>query len=390
MEKGLNVQEIFKIIPEEVLEEFAKKTEVDKNVKKLTGKSIFQLLLFSYIQSERVSLRLMENYYQTEQFRSFLTENKGGTKHTSLSDRFRTIKTEYFETILSYLVEKVKQLKLTQEAQQIMRFDSTLITLSSKLLKHGLPTGAGGKKRQIKVTVGFNGLPRKIKVFEDNSSVGSEEVALKAAILEYSAKADGIVVFDRGLGSRKTFRQLDEEEIQFVTRLNNKARYKEVGSFSECSGKVVGNLTLEKDIEVQLGAKATRWLPHKLRLIIGTSPTGETFYFLTNIKDLTAEEITEIYKKRWDIEVFFRFIKQELNAKHFISRDLNGIKVTISMIMILAIMLLIYKLSNNIKGYKVVKIRFKNELEMEIIKDIIVFCGGDPERLKERWQKVNL
>ena len=50
------------------------------------------------------------------------------------------------------------------------------------------------------------------------------------------------------------------------------------------------------------------------------------FYFITNKLELSPKEIADIYKQRWDIEVFLRFIKQELNASHFLSVSENGIR----------------------------------------------------------------
>ena len=102
---------------------------------------------------------------------------------------------------------------------------------------------------------------------------------------------------------------------------------------------------------------------------------------MTNIFDLPAEEITEIYKKRWDIEVFFRFIKQEMNFKHYFSREWTGIQVMIYIILIAAILLLSYIKSNKLKGYKIPKIAFCNQLQDEIIQQIIIHCGGDPTKL---------
>jgi IS4 transposase len=170
-----------------------------------------------------------------------------------------------------------------------------------------------------------------------------------------------------------------------VSRLKDNARYKKIKELAEVKGRIVGELCLEEDLEVQLAAKSTRWLKPRFRLISAThQKSGARLMFITNIDadKMSAEEITEVYRKRWDIQVFFRFIKQELNAKHFLSRDKNGITVVMYMIMILATMLLIYKLSNKLSGYKIVKIQFKHELEMELIKELIIWCGGDPRKLK--------
>ncbi|KAA6304035.1 hypothetical protein EZS27_044321, partial [termite gut metagenome] len=83
------------------------------------------------------------------------------------------------------------------------------------------------------------------------------------------------------------------------------------------------------------------------------------------------------YKCRWDIEVFFRFIKQELNVSHLVSLNKNGIEVMLYMTLIVAMFVLIYKRTNEI-GYKTAKRRFAMELRNLIISMIVVECGGDP------------
>ena len=94
--------------------------------------------------------------------------------------------------------------------------------------------------------------------------------------------------------------------------------------------------------------------------------------------ELPAEEITEIYKKRWDIEVFFKFLKQELNFEHILVRTDNGVRVTMYMTLITAMLIIVYKHFNKLKGYKIPKLKFELELEKELIEQIIIICGGNP------------
>ncbi|MDN3030396.1 MAG: transposase [Candidatus Tisiphia sp.] len=101
-------------------------------------------------------------------------------------------------------------------------------------------------------------------------------------------------------------------------------------------------------------------------------------WFLSNILYLSAQDIASSYKKRWEIEVFFKFIKQNLQIKHFISHRENGMKVYIYCILIAAILFAIFKKVNNLLGFKLVLLQFTLLLEKEIIKDIVLFCGGDP------------
>ena len=78
--------------------------------------------------------------------------------------------------------------------------------------------------------------------------------------------------------------------------------------------------------------------------------------------DVEASQIAYIYKKRWDIEVLFRFMKQEMNLTHFVCNETNAIRVMLYCTMIAAMLVLIYKKQNGVKSYKKAKIRFFKEL----------------------------
>ena len=88
---------------------------------------------------------------------------------------------------------------------------------------------------------------------------------------------------------------------------------------------------------------------------------------------------------RWDIEVFFKFIKQHLNAKHFLSRDINGIKVVFYIILIAALLILTFKKLNNIDSFKLAKKRFVEQLRRAITYDIILLYQHDPSKFKNSF-----
>ena len=134
---------------------------------------------------------------------------------------------------------------------------------------------------------------------------------------------------------------------------------------------------------IYLFKEGTERAGHPVRCIEAVQKeTGESIHFVTNIKELSAEDITLLYKHRWDIEVFFKFLKQELNFSHLINRSENGIKVMLYCTMIAAILLLTYKEINGLKGHKIMKQRFLNELEKLLMKDFVIICGGNPEMVE--------
>lgn len=116
-----------------------------------------------------------------------------------------------------------------------------------------------------------------------------------------------------------------------------------------------------------------------LLVVIKNEKNGKEFWLLTNEFELSSKEISDYYRKRWDIEVFFRFMKQELNLSHLVSMNKNGIEVMVYMTMIASILLLIYKKVNI--GYKTAKRRIAMELRDSITAILIVFAGGDPAKV---------
>ncbi|WP_269777908.1 transposase [Ursidibacter maritimus] len=107
--------------------------------------------------------------------------------------------------------------------------------------------------------------------------------------------------------------------------------------------------------------------------------------FLTNNKTYRALEIAELYKKRWEIEVFFNFLKQNLNFSHLLSHHYNGMQVEMYMALISAILILVYKKENNLSGYKITKLKMALELESLLIKEVVIICGGDPNKADDVW-----
>ena len=96
--------------------------------------------------------------------------------------------------------------------------------------------------------------------------------------------------------------------------------------------------------------------------------------------DLSAKEITDYYRKRWDIEVFFRFIKQELNVKHFLSLKKRHTGNHLHVFKITAMLILRYKKAKHL-GYKTTKRRLKMEIRNLAIAIIITHTGGNPNMI---------
>jgi hypothetical protein len=388
-QKKITLKDLLGFIPESFFDKIAAETNVDFQVKKLNGKVMFNLIMMGLLDSERISLRVMEQIYSSQKFKIISgIWAKEETKHSSIGDRISTISSDYFEELFIKCVETFNSKFKKKEIGKynIERFDSTMVSLSSKLLSFGMVNGLKNKEgkhtiNQLKFTIGFNGLiPHKAKIYTAQTHLG-EDLPLYETIMENKYDEKSIAVFDRGLKSRKKFAAIDKEKKLFVTRINQTNNYKIIEIINSKAIETEG-LIIKKELKVYLLSGNKTVIKTPLRLIIAKQKeTNQSIFFVTNITDLNAEEICEVYKKRWDIEVFFRFLKQELNLKHLVSRTANGIKVMLYMTLITAMLLLIYKEINNVKGYKMAKRKFVSELDNEILKIIIIACNGNPDKL---------
>lgn len=221
--------------------------------------------------------------------------------------------------------------------------------------------------------------------------------ALAEAIFKQIKKEEhheNIYLIDRGLQSTRTMKDFEEKSLKFIIRAKENRKYEEIESFLETENALKWDgWEVIKDSKVKLYTGKPiqnkrgniHYREEKVEtyfrlLVIKNEKTGKEFWFITNEFELSAREISDYYRKRWDIEVFFRFMKQELNLSHLVSLNKNGIEVMVYMTMIVSMLLLIYKKVNNL-GYKTAKRRIAMELRDRITAILIVFAGGDPTRV---------
>ena len=382
-EDGIGVSELLELIPEDLLDHLAEETNVDHQAKKLYGRNVFYLLLYGLLDGERVGLRTLQDFYNSRHFKAlFRLPGTKSIKYNSISARLARMNVDFFEKAYQSIYEQCSQLydqNTLSSKYKITRVDSTMVCEAANKLEKGINVGCkkDGKK-QIKYTVSLtNMFPSSVEIFTQQKHI-SENFTIPNVISKLIDKGqDNVFVFDRGVASRETFCELGENNLSFVTRLNVNSRYVYLEDVSQPDNRVFRNLLVIKDVRVYLYKTGTNVVEYPFRLLITQNEKGKKFWFLTNRFDLSCEEIINIYKHRWDIEVFFRFLKQELNFRHFISVNENGIRILLYMTLILSMLILIYKKINGF-GYKTAKRRFAMEFRDIITDMIVVHCGGDP------------
>jgi len=154
-----------------------------------------------------------------------------------------------------------------------------------------------------------------------------------------------IVAIDKGYNDYTWYKQLTDNEIFFVTRLKTNAKYCTVARRAVLKNK---GLTSDQTIEFT-GSQTAKKCPIQLRRIGYREPdTGKHYVFLTNNFKLAAKTIADIYKSRWQVELFFKWIKQNLKIKSFIGTSKNAVMTQIWIAMCVYLLLAFLKFQSGL------------------------------------------
>ena len=374
------INKLLSFIPDKELEAFAIDTQVNKSTKKLHGQLLFKLLFYCMVTEKDNSLRGLQSTLESAVFRmvSGLPE-EFGVSHSSISERLNVINVDFFEKIFHYCLTAYRN-TASELNKDIVRFDSTIISMSTKLMNIGYNLRGGDAEncRLIKFTIGYSDMPDCICFYKDQT-YNSENKALTETILANQKTATQINVFDRGITSRDNYDKLTDKEISFISRINPGAKQEVHLANTIAKAIQTETLAITSDSWVYLYTMHKKRSKHPVRLIEAVrKDNNEKIIFITNRKDIENTDVAAIYKSRWDIEIFFKFIKQHLNFSHLLNRTENGIKVMMYVTMTVAILLTEYKKLRKLTGYKIPKRKFAQELENDMLYNFVLQCNGDP------------
>jgi hypothetical protein len=137
---------------------------------------------------------------------------------------------------------------------------------------------------------------------------------------------DSIVSFDRGYNDYNFMYSLNKKNVYFVTRPKKDLGYQVIGQHSESKKK---NVLSDEIIAIKKDRTRKKY-PEPLRLVkVFDTKRNKIIAFITNNFKLAASTIAEIYKARWQIEIFFKWIKQRLKIKSFMGTSKNAVLIQI-------------------------------------------------------------
>jgi hypothetical protein len=188
---------------------------------------------------------------------------------------------------------------------------------------------------------------------------------------------DSLLVVDRGYTDYAWYNHLNANDIFFVTRQRRNAVYQVVERHA-----VLKTKGLTSDQTIRLTGTKAKECPILLRRIgYRDAETGKHYVFLTNNFKLAASTIAAIYKARWQIELFFKWIKQNLKIKSFLGTSKNAVMTQIWIAVCIYLLLAYLKFISQI-GQSLQQMLRLIQLNLFERRDLLALLRGDPPEPK--------
>jgi IS4 transposase len=315
---------LLKHVPWHKFERAVEKHDADALSRKLDTKRHFIALLYGQM-SGATSLREVVTGMASHETRLY---HVGATpvKRSTMSDANSKRPWQVFSELFAQMLPQAHRGLRRATADAVRLIDSTGVQLSSLSADWAtFSTDVFGAKAHII----YDPHADRPVYFAVTPANVNDITAAKAMPIEPGAT----YVYDLGYYDYGWWAGLDDAGCRFVTRLKKNTPFTAVQE-----NRVPKNSNIISDRIGHLPARLARSRNNPLQVpvreITVTIDTGKVLRIVTNDLDAPAEEIAELYKQRWQIELFFRWVKQTLRIKHFIGITENAVRIQIAVALI--------------------------------------------------------
>lgn len=312
---------------------FISKYEFDKQVDKYKGdfktrtfSCWDQFLSMSFAQlTYRESLRDIEACLQSRKSRLYNLGFRGNITRTNIANANEHRDWRIYAGLAHELIKRAKKL-YANESNISSELETTIYAIDSSTIDLCLSLFPWAKFRKRKAAIKLHtimDLNGSIPTFIHITDGKMHDVNFLDIMVP---EQDSIYIMDRGYLDFERLYKIHLAGSTFVIRAKKSLKFKRV-----YSNKVDKSIGLRCDQTINLtGYYQRKYYPEKLRRIkFYDHVTNKRFVFLTNNFDLDAITVAELYKNRWQIELFFKWIKQHLRIKNFYGTSSNAVRTQI-------------------------------------------------------------
>jgi Transposase DDE domain/Domain of unknown function (DUF4372) len=313
--------ELLKLVPRYQFEKAVKQYQGDRYVKSYTTWHQYITILFSQVK-QKDSIRDIVTGLEANESRWYhlgLT----GIHRSTFSDANNKRSFQIFEDLFYHLLSRCKDLT----PKHRFKFKNELYSIDASVIDLCLSVFPWAKFRKTKGAIKMHclydhsgALPSFVTITD-----GKKHDVTVAKEVGFPLSPDSIVSMDRAYIDYKWLNSLDVKRVWFVTRAKSNIDCVITGQHP-VSGKGV----LKDQMILLTGPRTKNYYPKELRMIeFYDEETKKYLTFLTNNMKLAASTIAAIYKSRWQIELFFKWIKQNLKIKSFLGTSKNAVMTQI-------------------------------------------------------------
>ena len=307
--------QILAFVPKDRLRRFVGQHQADRYVKKMTVWNQFIVLMYAQATGKD-SLREIETGLRTqENFWYHLGINTVSRSSIARANNKRSYK--IFENLFYAILEQCREIT----PKRSFSFDNPLYSLDSTTIRLCLQLCDWARYRHAKGAIKMHLLLNNQTDIPEVVNVTAGKVAdiTQAKKMSLAIPQGSVLVFDRGYLDFSWWYRLEKQGIFFVTRPKAPTLFVVSGEHAKPSGRILS------DERVWVGDIIRAEYPEEMRRVKYLDESGETYAYITNNLELSGEEIALIYKERWRIELFFKWIKQNLKIKSFMGTSENAV-----------------------------------------------------------------
>lgn len=297
-----------------------------------------QTMIYAHI-NEIKSLRTLEVALNSQNI-GLLTK----IKRSTLSDANTRRNSACFFWILEQLLSVLPR-KMRKEINSVVRIlDSSPIQLRGHGYDVWSNLNATRHIRGFKLHVEYDlALQAPVKVTTSHPNVNDSSMGQEWPIVKNT-----IYVFDKGYYDYNWWWCINRKQASFVTRLKKNAAIVKGAQHAADGENIIEDGTFKFKITRPRGGKRNLY-SENLRYVIVKREGKKPLVLASNLHKMPAEMIATLYKARWEIELFFKWIKQNLKLKKFLGKSANAVKIQIATALIAYVLIKIFKSEANNK-----------------------------------------
>lgn len=325
-----------KHIPWDVFDRSVAFHGADFRVRRLRTRDQFLALLFGQL-SGSVSLRAIEDGLESQSARLYHA-NARTVSRSTLSDANSKRPFEIYRDVFAAMVKAARPGVRRKLSNAVRLIDATKVKLSSRSKSW---TPLIKEHYAAKVHVVYD--PHEATPLD--AIVTAHNVHDLTPVRDLPIEPGATYVFDLGYYSFEWWKRLDDQGCRFVTRLKTYTKLEvNVALPVRSGGAIIADRIGHLSKHIMKGKNP---FTDPVREIVVRREHDKPLRLVTNDLDADAEDIAELYKQRWEIEIFFRWIKQNLKIKHFVGVSDNAVK---TQIYIALIAFLILRAAHNVQN----------------------------------------